>query len=129
VQAVYALQALSIGLALLGDGVVVTAVIVALPAAAGFVLNHLRRDALRGTAYESHIRWQQRSVRLVVLALGVTTLLLGPLLFAGLTLLGFAYGLIGLWLAWRIARGVTSLQRSRPLPGDQLANTRSGKDA
>ena len=46
----------------------------------------------------------------------LATLVLVPLVFVGLALLWFAYALIGLWLAWRIARGCWSLWRASALP-------------
>lgn len=115
VQAVYVLQALSIGLALLGDGVFVTAFVVTLPATLGFALNHMRRDAARGTGLESHFTWQTRSYIRSLLALVLATLVLGPLLFLGLTLLWFFYAFVGLWLAWRVGRGVWALLKDKPL--------------
>ena len=43
-----------------------------------------------------------------------------PLIVAILLVDGFplAYALVGLWLGWRVARGLWSLQKSRPLPTD-----------
>ena len=117
VQAVYALQALSIALAALGDGVIITTLIVVLPAGLGYGLCRLRRSAAEGTPLEPHIRWQIRSFTVAAISILLATLVLGPLLFLGLTLLWFAYALAGLWLAWRIVRGAWSLWKSRPLPG------------
>ncbi|MEN9706262.1 MAG: hypothetical protein RLZZ393_2141 [Pseudomonadota bacterium] len=117
-QAVYLLQALSITLALLGDGVVVTALVVLLPGAAGFAINRVRHDAVRDTPLEPHFAWQRRSAIVSLAWLAGTTLVLGPLLFIGLSLLWLAYALVGLWLGWRVARGLWSLQKSRPLPTD-----------
>ena len=116
VQGVYLLQAASLLLALVGDGVVVTALVVALPATGGYLITRLRGDAARGTPLHDHFAWQERSFRLSAIGMALATLVLGPLVFVGLALLWFAYALIGLWLAWRIARGCWSLWRASALP-------------
>ena len=93
----------------------VTAFIVVLPATLGFALNRWRRAAAYGTGIEAHFAWQTRSYIRSLLALVLATLVLGPLLFVGLSLLWFAYALVGLWLAWRIGRGVWALLKDKPL--------------
>jgi len=115
-QAVYLLHVLSLVLGLLSDEVVVTRWVVALPSLLAIGVNYARRDAVRGTVLERHFSWQIRTFWIAVAALGAATLLLGPLLFFGLPLLWMAYGVIGLWVLYRVARGGFALQRARPLP-------------
>jgi uncharacterized membrane protein len=128
VQAGYALQALSVVLAVFGDGVFITTLVVVLPASLGYLLGRLRPPGATGSTLEPHLLWQARSFTRSALSLLAATIVLGPLLFIGLSLLWFAYALVGLWLAWRVATGAWSLWNSRPLPGTQAADTRNGRD-
>ncbi len=123
VQVGYGLQILSILLALFGDRETLPGAATALPAGAMWLVLRSKLETLGDSPLAAHIRWQSRTFWWVLGAWGVATLLLGPLLFIGLPLLGWAYALIVLWAAWRIGRGLHALQRNQPLV------TRTGKDA
>jgi uncharacterized membrane protein len=92
---VYALQALSF---LWG----VTAVV-------GMVLNHLKRDDVRGTLYQSHFDWQIRTFwwGLLWSVVGVATIWL---------LVGFAVLFaVWVWSIYRIVKGWLRLNEGRPV--------------
>jgi uncharacterized membrane protein len=115
VQAGYGLQMLSLATWALMDGVIINGLIALLPAAAGQLILHLRRQAVEGSPLAPHAAWQARTFRHALAATLVCLLLFGPLLFIGLPLLAWAYALIVLWAAWRIARGLYALQKDQPL--------------
>ena len=123
VQAGYVLQALSLLLALFGDPEILSGLDGGLPAGVGVLVLWSQRDALKGTRLASHATWQSRTFWIALGTAVLATLLLGPLLFIGLSYLGWALGLIAAWAGWRIARGVLALLKDQPLP------TRSGNDA
>ena len=83
--AVYILQALAFV-------TLVTAVI-------GLIINYIKRDDVRGSWLESHLRWQQATfwygLLWVVIGISTTWIFIGYPVLAGLTI----------WLIYRIARG------------------------
>lgn len=118
VQAIYLLFALSLLLGCLSGELVDLRFVATVPAIAGMVLHHARRDAARGTPLATHFRWQQRTFWFALLWLGATTLLFGPLVLAfyDLPLLWIAYALAGAWVGYRVLRGWLALGREGLLP-------------
>ena len=123
VQVGYALQALSLVLALFGDRESIPEVAAILPAALGLFGMPRQRQIPQDSPYAAHVAWQSRTFWRALAAWVVATLLFGPLLFIGLPILGWAVALIVAWIVWRIARGVHALRTGQPLA------TRKGKDA
>jgi uncharacterized membrane protein len=122
VQAGYALLALSLVLALLGEWLAFPTWYAVIPALATPLLHRSRANALRTSRLSAHVSWQSNTVLGTLAAVAASMLVLGPLLFLGLPVLAWALALIGLWMAWRIARGVHALLTDQPLV------TRSGRD-
>ena len=104
---VYALQALSL---LVGFTILV-----------GAVINYTRLDAVRGTVWESHFRWQLRSfhglaacavVALVLFGIGEAAAATPPLLVGQAIVLGAIF-----WFVYRLARGWLALGDGRTAGG------------
>lgn len=111
---IYALHAWSVVTGLLTPALVVTAFLSGWPSIIGVILNYANRGAASGTWLESHFRWQIRTFWFALLWLA-----LGGLAF--LTVLGIPvafvlWGLTGLWVVYRIARGWLALLANKPVP-------------
>lgn len=79
-------------------------------------INHLKREEVRGTVYESHFAWQAQMFWWTVawLVLGYLTV--------WLHYLGLAVFLVGLlWYVYRLVKGFSYLNHGRPLPGSPSA--------
>lgn len=81
------------------------------------VIDYVKRDDARGSLYASHFAWQIRSFWWSV-ALGV----LGGVLFATVVLMPLAFavwGVLSLWMLYRIVKGWLYLNDSKPMYPDQ----------
>ena len=74
-------------------------VLVCFTAIAGIIINHLKKNEIKGTWLESHFRWQMRTFWFALLwyCLGILLIFAG---FGAFILIG-----AGLWLIYRIVRG------------------------
>ena len=108
---VYALQALAL---LVGFSVLV-----------GALVNFTRLEAVRGTVYESHFRWQLQSfygiaacavVSLVLYAIGQAAAAPLPALIGQAILLGAIF-----WFVYRLVRGWLALSDGRTAGGNASA--------
>ena len=122
VQAGYALQALSLVLALFGDRETIPEIASVLPSLLAWFGLPRKGQIPQDSPYAAHVAWQSRTLWCALAAWFIATLLFGPLLFIGLPVLGWAVALIVLWTVWRIARGAHALWKDQPL------STRKGKD-
>jgi uncharacterized membrane protein len=115
---VYALHAASIVIGILSTSFIVTAFVFGLPSIIALVMNYLRRPDVRGTWLESHFRWQIRTFWLALAGLVAATLVFGPftIILIGIPFLLLSYFIIGVWAAYRIARGWMSLRDGKPMP-------------
>lgn len=111
---VYALHAISVVAGLTSPMFVVTAFVTGWPSLIAVVLSYLKRSAAADTWLASHYRWQIRTFWWAFLWGAIGGLLwltgIGILLAAPLLLL------VGLWVAYRVARGWLALLRDRTLP-------------
>ena len=112
---IYALHALSILLAILGDSLIVARFVFGLPSLVAVLLNYAFRHQAIGTPLAVHFRWQIRTFWFAALWFFASTLILGPLLliYIGGPLLLVAYVATGIWTAYRIARGWLALGNHR----------------
>lgn len=86
-----------------------------IPSMFGVILAYLKRDDVRDTYLETHVRWQIRTFWIWLL-MTVVGSLTWWVLGLGFLLLGFAY----LWLIYRIVKGWLRLSDEAPIlrPGD-----------
>jgi uncharacterized membrane protein len=113
----YALHAASILIGIVSARMIVTAFLFAMPSIIAVVMNYARRPLVRGTWLHSHFSWQLRTFWIAAAAFLVAWMLFWPLvwLFAG-RVIGFVHFLIGIWVAYRVARGWLALRDGRILP-------------
>jgi uncharacterized membrane protein len=111
---IYGLHAWTVLAGLLTPVMVLTAFLLGWPSIIAVILNYAKRSEARGTFLESHFRWQIRTFWFAV-----PWAILGMLLFVTFLLIPFAFviwGVTGLWVAYRVARGWIALAQGRPLP-------------
>ncbi len=86
-----------------------------IPSMFGVILAYLKRDDVRDTYLETHVRWQIRTFWIWLL-MTVVGSLTWWVLGLGFLVLGFAY----LWLIYRIVKGWLKLSNGEPIlrPGD-----------
>lgn len=123
---IYALQALSLLVAVVGQGLLATQLLFLLPALAAVVLGFIARGRVQGTYLAPHVAWQLRTAWVTAAILAAATLVLGPFVLLGLALsvhqllispLQVAYLATAIWTAYRIVRGVLALRGGRdPTP-------------
>lgn len=117
-QVMYLLHAIAVAIGILTAASIVGNFLVGLPSIIAVVMNYVRRDEVRGTWLESHFRWQLRTFWWALFWVLVALVLFGwlVLIFIGIPLLIASFFLIGVWVAYRVARGWLALNAGRPMP-------------
>jgi len=110
---VYALHSFAIVVGVVGAAWVVGSFLGSIPSIVAVILNYIKRGDARGTWVESHYRWQIRTFWFALLWAVVAVLLI--LTFFG-ALFGFIlFGVLTVWLIYRIARGWLRLGDRKPM--------------
>jgi len=115
----YALYALSVLGGLLTMHTVAISFVFGFTSLIALIMDYVRRSEARGTWLETHFRWQIRTFWYALLWIIVTALVSAPLvLLLGLgILLGLlGFGVVGIWVIYRVARGWLALREARPMP-------------
>jgi uncharacterized membrane protein len=115
---IYALHATSVLIGILGAPTVVGAFLLGIPSIIAVIMNYLRRSDARGTWIDSHFSWQIRTfwyTALWVVIIAFISAILLPLLGLGIVVFFVAFGLLALWLVYRVARGWLRLRDRRPM--------------
>lgn len=112
---IYGLHALSA----LG-GVLSPAFVSGWPSIIAVIINYAKRAETRGTYLESHFRWQIRTFWFALMWVIVAVLL-------AVALIGIPFALVvawvaGLWVLYRIARGLLRLFDDEPMPLRNFSN-------
>jgi len=91
-----------------------------LPSIAAVLINYARRAEARGTWLESHFRWQIRTFWFALLWIAITLVVSAPfvLFLIGIFMALFGFGIVGIWIIYRVARGWLLLNEQRPVPLD-----------
>ena len=113
---IYGLHLFSAITGVMTTAFIVTAFLSGWPSILAVFLNYARRDAVRGTYLESHFRWQIRTFWFALL-----WLLLGAVLVLsviGIPLAWVIVVIVGLWVLYRMLRGVVRLMDRRGMPLD-----------
>ena len=111
---IYALHAWSVIAGLVTPAFIVTAFLAGWPSIIGVILNYVKSGAASGTWLESHFRWQIRTFWFALLwvVIGVVPFIT----VIGMPLAWLIWGLAGLWVLYRIARGWIALAKHKPMP-------------
>jgi uncharacterized membrane protein len=113
---IYGLHLFSAANGVLTSAFVVTAFLSGWPSVLAVVLNYVKRDATRGTYLESHFRWQIRTFWFALLWLVVGAILVITII--GIPLAWILVVLVGLWVLYRMTRGVFRLMDQEAMPFD-----------
>ena len=111
---IYGLHALSALGGILTPAFVVTAFVTGWPSIIAVIINYVKRDDVRGSYLESHFRWQIRTFWFAVTWLLVAMLL--AVTFVGIPFAIIVAWVAGLWVLYRIARGLLRLLDKKPMP-------------
>ncbi len=111
---IYGLHALSALGGILTPAFVVTAFVTGWPSIIAVIINYVKRDDVRDSYLESHFRWQIRTFWFAVTWLLVAMLL--AVTFVGIPFAIIVAWVAGLWVLYRIARGLLRLLDKKPMP-------------
>jgi uncharacterized membrane protein len=111
---IYGLHTLSALGGILTPAFVVTAFVTGWPSIIAVIINYVKRKEVRGSYLESHFRWQIRTFWFAVTWLLVATLL--AVSFVGIPFAIVVAWVAGVWVLYRIARGLLRLLDNREMP-------------
>ena len=114
---IYGLHALSAFGGLLSPALVITTFITGWPSIIAVILNYIVRGDVRGTYIESHFRWQIRTFWFALVWVLVAALFAFTVVGIPVAIL-IAWG-AGLWVLYRIVRGLLRLLDRKPMPQPQ----------
>jgi uncharacterized membrane protein len=111
---IYALHAASLLVGIIGAASIVGAFLFGIPSILAVILNYVRRGDVRGTYLDSHFGWQIRTFWYAF----------GWAVFGGVLALTFflipvalgVFGVLAIWLIYRITRGWLNLRDGRAMP-------------
>ncbi len=113
---IYGLHLFSAINGVLTSAFVVTAFLSGWPSILAVVLNYVQRDATRGTYLESHFRWQIRTFWFALLWLLIGAALVVTIV--GIPLAWIMVTVVGLWVLYRMLRGLARLMDQEAMPVD-----------
>ena len=111
---IYGLHLFSAVTGLITTAFVVTAFLTGWPSIVAVILNYLKRDEVRGSWLESHFSWQIRTFWYALLWLAIAGVLFVTVI--GIPLAYVIVLAVGIWIVYRIARGLLALMSSDPVP-------------
>ena len=115
-QAIYALHAFSILMAITGPATVIGMFFLGWPSIIAVILNYVKRGDVQGTWLESHFRWQIRTFWYGLLWVGLCGLLVLMTLGIALLIVWLPLIIVTVWVIYRIVRGWVALRDGRPMP-------------
>lgn len=113
---IYGLHLFSAITGVLTSAFVVTAFLTGWPSILAVILNYVKREETRGTYLESHFRWQIRTFWFALLWLGIGAILVFTLI--GIPLAWVLVVVVGLWVLYRMLRGLSRLMDQQAMPVD-----------
>tara|TARA_R110002049_G_scaffold156512_7_gene321553 strand:+ start:276 stop:638 length:363 start_codon:yes stop_codon:yes gene_type:complete len=111
---IYGLHLFSAISGVLTSAFVVTAFLSGWPSILAVILNYIQRDETRGTYLESHFLWQIRTFWYALLWLIVGGVLVVTII--GIPLALIIVVVVGLWVLYRMLRGLARLMDGEPMP-------------
>jgi len=110
---VYALHSLGVAIGVLGAATIVGSFLFGIPSILAVIVNYVRRPEAQGSFVESHFRWQIRTFWFALLWVSGCLFLAITIVGIPVALVGF--GLLTLWVIYRIARGWLRLRDGLPM--------------
>jgi len=111
---IYGLHSVSALAGLLSPALVVMTFVSGWPSIIAVILNYLLRSDVRGTYLESHFRWQIRTFWIALM--WVMLALMFVVTFVGIPFAIIIAWVAGLWVLYRIVRGLFRLLDRQPMP-------------
>lgn len=111
---IYVLHGLSAMGGILSPAFVVTAFVTGWPSIIAVIINYINRGDTRGTYLESHFIWQIRTFWYALLWIVIALMI--AFTFVGIPVAFVVAWLAGLWVMYRIMRGMLRLADGRPMP-------------
>jgi uncharacterized membrane protein len=117
-QLIYALHACAVLTGVLTSSSIAGRFLFGFPSVLAVILNYARRAEARGTWLESHFEWQIHTFWYALLWIAITLLIGAPLTLVviGVYVVVLGFSLVGLWVAYRLARGWMGLRERRSVP-------------
>jgi uncharacterized membrane protein len=113
---IYGLHLFSVVVGVTTSALIVTSYLSNLPSIVAVILNYVKRGDTRGTYLESHFRWQIRTFWFSLLWLAISGLLFITII--GIPAAWLIIVFVGVWVAYRMLRGVLRLLDEQPMPMD-----------
>jgi uncharacterized membrane protein len=118
-HSIYGLHALAVLTGFFSNASVTERCVFGLPSLIAVIMNYARRREAYGSFLQSHFNWQIRTFWLALLGLALTLLVSAPLIF--LAFLGArtaqaGFGVVGVWMIYRVARGWLALRAGQAMP-------------
>lgn len=113
---IYGLHLFSAVNGVLTSAFIVTAFLSGWPSIIAVLLNYIKREDTRGTYLDSHFRWQIRTFWFALLWLVAGAILVFTII--GIPLAWILIMIIGLWVLYRMMRGVAQLMNQEAMPTD-----------
>ena len=125
---IYGLQACAVLTGVLTRSTIAGRFLFGFPSVLAVILNYVRRARVRGSWLESHFDWQIHTFWYALLWIGVTLLVGAPLtlIIIGVYIVIMGFGIVGLWVAYRVTRGWLQLRERRPMSRPQAAASVAG---
>jgi uncharacterized membrane protein len=111
---IYGLHSVSVLAGLLSPALVVMTFVSGWPSIIAVILNYALRADVRGTFLETHFRWQIRTFWFALM--WVLIALLFVFTFVGIPFAVIIAWVAGLWVLYRILRGLLRLLDRQPMP-------------
>jgi len=111
---IYGLHLFSALTGVLTSAFVITAFLTGWPSIIAVILNYVYRDESFGTYLDSHFGWQIRTFWYAFMWMAIAIVLM--MTFVGIPISILIMVGVGLWVIYRIARGLLRLQDKRSMP-------------
>lgn len=111
---IYALHLFSAVTGVISSAFIVTAFLTGWPSLLAIVLSYIKQSETQGTYLASHFTWQIRTFWFSFMWLMIAGILFVTLI--GIPLAIFIVIIVGLWLMYRIIRGLLRLSNAQAMP-------------
>ena len=114
---IYALHLFSAIGGVLSSAFILTAFVTGWPSIIAVVLNYLKRADVAGTYLDSHFRWHIRTFWFALIWMLIAGFLV--VTFIGIPFAFIIFVATGIWVLYRMIRGLLRLNKSLPMPFNQ----------
>ncbi len=114
---IYALHLFSAIGGVLSSAFILTAFLTGWPSIIAVVLNYLKRADVAGTYLDSHFRWHIRTFWFALIWMLIAGFLV--VTFIGIPFAFIIFVATGIWVLYRMIRGLLRLNKSLPMPFNQ----------